>query len=70
MGTDAALDKTVYEEKDQTNYIGVGKTKSDKFILITSQATLSSEVRWVDANKPEGTFTVFQPRMKEVLVQC
>ena len=67
LGTDAATDKTVYEEKDQTNYIGVGKTKSDKFILITSQATLSSEIRWLDANKPEGTFTVFQPRMKEVL---
>jgi len=67
LGTDAATDETVYEEKDQTNYIGVGKTKSDKFILITSQATLSSEVRWLDAAKPEGTFTVFQPRMKEVL---
>ena len=67
LGTDAATDKTVYEEKDPTNYIGVGKTKSDKFILITSQATLSSEVRWLDASKPEETFTVFQPRMKEVL---
>ncbi len=67
LGTDAATDKTVYEEKDPTNYIGVGKTKSDKFILITSQATLSSEVKWLDANKPEGTFTVFHPRMKEVL---
>ena len=67
LGTDAATDKTVYEETDPTNYIGVGKTKSDKFILITSQATLSSEIRWIDAGKPEGAFTVFQPRMKEVL---
>jgi oligopeptidase B len=67
LGTDAATDKTVYEEKDPTNYIGVGKTKSDKFILISSQATLSSEMRWIDANKPESIFTVFQPRMKEVL---
>jgi len=67
LGTDAATDVTVYEEKDKANYIGVGKTKSDKFILITSQATMSSEVRWIDAGKPEGTFTVFQPRMKDVL---
>ncbi len=67
LGTDAGVDKTVYTEADESNYIGVGKTKSDKFILITSQATLSSEVRWIDANKPEGSFTVFQPRMKEVL---
>lgn len=67
LGTNATADKTVYEEKDQTNYIWVNKTKSDKFILINSQATLSSEVRWIDANKPESNFTVFQPRMKEVL---
>ena len=67
LGTTTTADKTVYEEKDQSNYIGVGKTKSDKFILITSQATLSSEVRWIDANKPEAAFIVFQPRMKEVL---
>ncbi|MFT3681976.1 MAG: S9 family peptidase [Ferruginibacter sp.] len=69
LGTDAATDPTVYEEKDQSNYIGVYKTKSGKFILITSQATLSSEVRWVDAARPEGTFAVFQPRMKEVLYE-
>lgn len=67
LGTEAGTDQTVYTETDPTNYIGVGKTKSDKFILITSQATLSSEIRWIDANKPEGSFTVFQPRMKEVL---
>ncbi len=67
LGTAAASDKTVYEEKDVSNYIGVGKTKSDKFILITSQATLSSEIRWLDASKPEGTFAIFQPRIKEVL---
>jgi oligopeptidase B len=67
LGTDASTDKTVYEETDKSNYIGVGKTKSDKFILIQSSATLSSEVRWIDANKPEDAFKVFQPRMKEVL---
>ncbi|MFZ1453375.1 MAG: oligopeptidase B, partial [Ferruginibacter sp.] len=67
LGTDAATDKTVYEEKDPTNYIGVSKTKSDKFILIGSGATLSSEYRYIDANKPEDAFKIFQPRMKEVL---
>ena len=67
LGTDAATDKTVYEEKDPTNYIGVSKTKSDKFILIGSGATLSSEYRYINANKPEDAFKVFQPRMKEVL---
>lgn len=67
LGTDATSDKLVYEEKDPSNYIGVDKTKSDKYILITSEATLSSEVKWIDANKPEDAFAVFQPRIKEVL---
>ena len=69
LGTDAATDKTVYEEKDPSNYIGVGKTKSDKFILIGSSATLSSEYRYIDANKPDDVFKLFQPRMKEVLYE-
>lgn len=67
LGTDAATDKVVYEEKDQTNYIGVGKTKSEKFIIIYSGGTLSSESRYIDANKPDDAFKTFQPRMKEVL---
>ncbi len=67
LGTDATQDKIVYVENDPTNYIGVGKTKSDKYILIVSQGTLSSEVRWIDATKPSDAFKVFQPRMKEVL---
>jgi oligopeptidase B len=69
LGSDAANDMIVYEEKDPSNYIGVDKTKSDKFILISSQATLSSEIQFIDANKPESPFAVFQPRMKEVLYQ-
>ena len=67
LGTAAQDDTVVYEEKDPSNYIGVEKTKSEKYILITSQATLSSEVRWLDAAKPEGAFEVFQPRTKDVL---
>jgi oligopeptidase B len=67
LGTDAAADVVVYEEKDPTNYIGVGKTKSEKYIFITSQATLSSEQRFIPADKPDAAFVVFQPRMKEVL---
>jgi oligopeptidase B len=67
LGTDAATDITVYEEKDKSNYIGVGKSKNNHFIFIYSQATLSSELRWIDAAKPTTAFQSFQPRMKEVL---
>lgn len=67
LGMSAESDKPVYEEKDSSNYIGVSKSKSDKYIFIISQATLSSETRWINADKPEDAFAVFQPRLKEVL---
>nr|WP_229254437.1 S9 family peptidase [Dyadobacter sp. NIV53] len=67
LGTDDKQDVVVYAEKDKSNYIGVGKTKSEKYIIIGSSATMSSEYRILDADNPEGKFEVFQPRMKDVL---
>ncbi|MBE7175564.1 MAG: S9 family peptidase [Mucilaginibacter polytrichastri] len=67
LATDAQKDVTVYEEKDKSNYIGVGKSKSGKFIMIRSSATMSSEIRFISADKPESAFAVFQPRIKDVL---
>lgn len=67
LGTDSGKDILVYEEKDKTNYISVGKTKNNKFILIDSRATTSSETRYLDANDPNGNFKIFQPRINNVL---
>jgi oligopeptidase B len=69
LGGDAANDAVVYEEKDKSNYIGVGKSKNNKYIFIYSQATLSTEIRMIDASKPNDAFVSFQPRMKEVLYE-
>ena len=69
LGTDAGKDKVVYEEKDNTNFIAVGKSKNNKFIAIYSGGTLSSETRYIDAAKPASAFIVFQPRIKEVLYE-
>jgi len=67
IGTPQSSDKIVYTEKDPSNYIGVGRSKSDQYIFITSQATMSSEVRYVSTATPEAEFKVFQPRIKNVL---
>lgn len=67
LETDSSKDILVYEEKDKTNYISVGKTKNKKFILIDSRATTSSETRYLDANDPNGNFKIFQPRISNVL---
>ncbi len=67
LGTPKQQDVVVYQEKDNSNYIGVSKTRSEKYILIRSGATLSTEYRYLDADKPAGPFAVFQPRQKEVI---
>lgn len=67
LGRDPKSDVLVYHEKDNTNYIGVGKSKNNKYLAIYSGGTLSNEVRLLDASKPAGAFKIFQPRMKEVL---
>ncbi len=67
LGTDVTGDVTVYHETDPTNYIGLQKSKSGNFIFIISQGTLSSEVRYIRSDSPDRPFTVFQPRVKDVL---
>jgi oligopeptidase B len=67
LSTDAGTDATVYDEKDKSNYIAVYKTKNNKYIFVVSQATLSSETKWIDAAKPMDAFVSFEPRIKDVL---
>ncbi|MCW8982308.1 MAG: S9 family peptidase, partial [Altibacter sp.] len=60
--TDPANDQLIYTEEDETFNTYVYKTKSDKYLVIGSYSTLTSEFRTLDANTPNGTFKVFQPR--------
>ena len=66
LGTDQSEDVLVYEEKDETFNTYVYKTKSKAYIIIGSSQTLSSEYRFLDADKPEGTFKVIQPRERNL----
>ena len=53
LGTPASADELVYEEKDDSFYMGVGRTSDDKYICIAwSRATVSSELRCTSAAKP------------------
>lgn len=67
LNTPYANDVTVYTETDPTNYIGINKTRSNQYLVISSSATLSSEHRILKADNPTGEFQIFQPRIKDVL---
>ena len=66
LGQDPANDVLVYQEEDEMFSVGVSKTKSEKYILIGTFSTLSSEFRFLDADKPNGKFKIFQPRTKNM----
>jgi oligopeptidase B len=67
LGTDVSADKEIYDEKDETFEVIAYKSKSKKYIFIASYSTLSTEYRYLDADKPDGEFKIFQPREKDLL---
>jgi oligopeptidase B len=62
LGTPAKNDLLVYNEKDETFSVSLSQTKSRKYILINSTQTLTTEIRYLDASKPDEEFKVFEPR--------
>jgi oligopeptidase B len=69
LGTDPKQDVLVYEEKDNTFGLHVGRTKSKRFILLTLGSSLSDEVRYLDAAKPTEALKTFLPREADHLYQ-
>ena len=64
LGTPASADRLVYEEKDDSFYMGLGRTSDDKYICIFEQSTVSNEQRCTSAASP-GTFAVIAPRERD-----
>ena len=62
LGTPAATDQMVYEDKDETYYVGVSKTKSRAYIMIQSSQTMASEYSYIRADQPDAPFKVIFPR--------
>ena len=55
-------DELVYEEADEMFGIGVERTRSRGYILLTSASHTTSEVRYVSADRPGDPLRVIEPR--------
>ncbi|KAA1399670.1 S9 family peptidase [Aeromicrobium ginsengisoli] len=55
-------DVLVLEEPDERYFIGVGRTQSERFLVIGLSSKVTSEVRVLEADDPEGEFRVVLPR--------
>jgi len=65
IGT-AAADTLVFEEPDERFHVYVGLTRSESFLVIRSASVLTSEVRLLDAARPDGEFSAVAPRRQGV----
>lgn len=66
LGTSSEEDLLVYEEKDDSCYLVLERTRDDRFVLIQSGNSNSTEVLYASTENPEE-FRVFQQRQQDVL---
>ncbi len=66
IGDPVESDILIFEEKDPTFSVSIYKTKSEKYLVINSNSTLTSESRILNADNPDGEFKVFQPRIPKM----
>ncbi|HET8754167.1 MAG TPA: S9 family peptidase [Salinimicrobium sp.] len=66
LGKSVKQDELIFHEEDETYHTYVYKSKSKKYIIIGSNSTLTTEYRFLDADKPEGEFKTVQSRLRGI----
>lgn len=65
LGTSVADDQLIYEETDDTFYVGLEKTISNKYILLHISSTTTSEILMLDADDTDATPQTFLTRRRD-----
>ncbi|MDO7844502.1 S9 family peptidase [Sphingomonas immobilis] len=69
LGAPASADRLVYEEKDDSFYMGLKRTTDDKYVCIEEESTVATEQRCTSAADP-GSFQLIAPRERDHLYQA
>ncbi|AKK11820.1 S9 family peptidase [Corynebacterium uterequi] len=62
VGTPAEDDVCVFRDADERFNVGVGSTRSERYLMIESASKVTTEVLVLDMATPEGEFEVLWPR--------
>jgi oligopeptidase B len=62
VGSDPTADELVHQEDDERFHLGVGRTKDDRYVLLDLRSKLSAEIWALDADDPDGRFSLVEPR--------
>jgi len=66
VGSSSGSDELVFHEEDDAFYVGVARSRNDKYLFISSGSAVTSEERFLDADNPTGTFKPVMPRVNDV----
>ncbi|KQO06448.1 protease 2 [Agreia sp. Leaf244] len=69
VGADPSDDVAVFSEPDERFWVGVGLTRSGRYLVLDIASKITSEVRILDTNDLEGEFQVVWPRREGVEYQ-
>ncbi|MDZ7605410.1 MAG: S9 family peptidase [Cyclobacteriaceae bacterium] len=67
LDTNSDKDVVVYQEKDPAFYIGVYRSKSGKYIILTQRSTLARDYQILESDAPQGEFRQFTARETDML---
>ena len=62
LATGQTDDELVHHEPDARFYVGVGRSRSDRFVMVASGSKTTSEYRFLDSQAPEQGLRVFSER--------
>jgi oligopeptidase B len=66
LGSKQEDDVLIFQEDDDTFTCHVSKSKSKKYIFITSESTVSTESRMIPADSPEVGLSLIQERIRDL----
>ncbi len=62
IGTSPEEDVLVHEESDERFWIGIGLSRSERYLVLSAGSKITSEVRILEADNPTGEFRLVRPR--------
>jgi oligopeptidase B len=66
LGTDAAIDPLVFNEKDERYGVDLARTRDKKYLLMVSESHVTSEEKFLSADDPNGAWKLIEPRHEGV----
>jgi len=66
VGAASSADVVIFEEPDDRYWVGIGLTRSSRYLVIQLGSKITSEAWILDATDPTGSFSVVWPRREGV----